>query len=156
MWDQIHSYETCIETGNEAVNIILSEKLSDCQEKGITFTPYLDGHLLDFIEPLDICTILGNALDNAIEASEGIPDPAKRIITLNVLSKNNFLSVSVCNFFQTIPSQINGKLQTTKKDSFSHGYGMQNMQHTAEKYGGHLSYRIKEDLFTLDFLFPFH
>lgn len=51
---EIQPYETLVVTGNEAIDIVLNEKLSECQKKEITCVPYLDGHMLDFAEPLDL------------------------------------------------------------------------------------------------------
>ena len=75
-------FEALVSTGNEAVDIILSEKLTQCQQEGICCVPYVDGRMLAFVAPLDLCTIFGNALDNAIESCRAIPAPENRHISV--------------------------------------------------------------------------
>ena len=75
-------FEALVSTGNEAVDIILTEKLTQCQQEDICCVPYVDGRMLSFVSPLDLCTIFGNALDNAIESCRAIPAPENRHISV--------------------------------------------------------------------------
>lgn len=78
---QIAAYEDYVHTGNEFLDIILKDKAAKAREKGIDFSAQLDLHGSDFLDPLDLSTLFGNALDNAIEASEKLPE-GQRLITL--------------------------------------------------------------------------
>lgn len=154
MLTQIRPYETELNTGNQAVDVILNQKLALCQENHICCVPYIDGSLLDFMDPLDICTILGNALDNAIEACMKIADEQKRQIRIRISLKNQMLSLHVENSCEALPKEKDGQLLTDKPDASAHGFGIRSIRHTAEKYGGQLSYRVTEGQFVLDLLLP--
>lgn len=80
MEEEIHQYEAQNKTGNQVVDTILTGKNVICEQFGISMNCVADGMLLDFMDTMDICSILGNALDNAIECEKQIPDPEKRLI----------------------------------------------------------------------------
>ena len=80
MEQEIRSYEAQNKTGNEVLDTILTSKSLYCQQHHITMTCVADGHLLDFLETGEICTIVGTALDNATESVETEPDHEKRLI----------------------------------------------------------------------------
>ena len=80
MESEIRTYETQNKTGNSVVDTILTGKSMTCQRHEIELTSVVDGKLLNFIHVMDICTILGNALDNAIECAIQIEDKEKRLI----------------------------------------------------------------------------
>lgn len=71
-------------TGNDVLDTILSDKQLYCSQHQITLTIVADGARLDFIETMDICSIFGNALDNAIEGVEKLADPQQRLIRVAV------------------------------------------------------------------------
>ena len=81
---EIRSYEAQNKTGNEVLDAILTGKSLYCAEHGITMTAVADGHALDFMSVMDLSALFGNALDNAIEAAEQVPDPEQRLIVLSV------------------------------------------------------------------------
>ena len=79
---------------------------------------------VDFIEPLDVSTIFGNGLDNAIEASEKLPEE-QRAILVKAGKMQNFFSVLIEN--NCLQDSGNTKSRTTKNDDFLHGFGISNM-----------------------------
>ena len=145
----IEPYGNNISTGNTVVDVILGEKMAVCSEEHIVCVPYLDGHLLDFVKPLDLCTLIGNAMDNAIESCCRIPDRERRYIRLHSAAKEDTVVLTVRNTFQTAPDLQNGLPGTTKDDAKNHGYGLRNMRYLAERYDGFLSCRIEEEEFVL-------
>ena len=74
MEQEIRSYEAQNKTGNEVLDTILTSKSLYCQQHGITLTCVADGAALDFMDTMDLCSLFGNALDNAIESVEKLPD----------------------------------------------------------------------------------
>lgn len=64
-------------TGNKVLDTVLTTKSLYCNKHGIIFTCVADGTLLDFMDVMDICSIFGNALDNAIECEMKIPEKEK-------------------------------------------------------------------------------
>lgn len=150
---EIRPYETVVVTGNESIDILLSEKLAQCQQKQITCTPYLDGSLFEFADPLDLCTIFGNALDNAIESCVQIPDPADRQIGIKAMRRGDSVVLTFRNTFIRRPELKNGLPETTKSDRKNHGYGLGNIRYLMDKYQGELSCRIENQEFVLTLLF---
>ena len=149
LMESIEPYGTAVSTGNAVVDVILGEKLAACAAEDIVCIPYLDGHLLDFVKPLDLCTLIGNAMDNAIESCRRIPEKERRSIRLHASQRGNTVVLSVRNTFLTAPNLRDGLPATTKDDPGNHGYGLRNMRYLAEHYDGTLSCRIEDEEFVL-------
>lgn len=147
---QIADYEDYVHTGNEFLDIILKDKAAKAREKQIDFSAMVDFHGIDFMEPLDISTIFGNAIDNAIEASENLPE-YKRLITVKAERVRDMLLITIENNTQPGNHLTEG---TTKKDRFVHGFGIPNIKKTVEKYGGQCSFQQKERVYRLKILIP--
>lgn len=89
-------YESYYQTGNETLNVLLRDKARIAREKSIDFSAIVHFEDGKFLEPLDISTIFGNALDNAIEASEKLP-PDRRMITVKTSRVGDGLMILVEN-----------------------------------------------------------
>lgn len=148
----IEPYGAEIATGSSVLDVILSEKLSLCAQKQIVCVPYLDGALLRFMKPLDLCTLVGNAMDNAIESCAKIADPARRLIHLHTVKRGETVLFTVRNTFDRRPELKNGLPMTTKADAANHGYGLRNMRYVTEQYGGVLTCGIEGEEFVLKVL----
>ena len=148
---QVAMYEDYVHTGNDILDIILKEKSELAREKSIAFSVTSDLNGVDFIEPLDISTIFSNALDNAIEASEKLPEE-QRAILVKAGKMQNFFSVLIEN--NCLQNSENTNIRTTKSDDFLHGFGISNMRKAAEKYGGQLTIKYEKGTFTLKILIP--
>ena len=154
MEQEIRSYEAQNKTGNEVLDTILTSKSLYCQQHGITLTCVADGAALDFMDTMDLCSLFGNALDNAIESVEKLPDSEQRLIHLVVARKKSFVWIRVENTYDGA-FQADGNLpKTTKSDARYHGYGLKSIYDTAEKYGGTAEITTQENQFTLKVLFP--
>ena len=151
---QIADYEDYIHTGNDFLDIIIRDKAEKAREKHIDFSAAIDIGGADFIEPLDISTLFGNSIDNAIEASEKLPEN-QRVIAVKAGRVNDFVSILIeNNCVEKQAADKAGKHRTTKADSFLHGFGIANMEKTAEKYGGTCTTRQEDGKFTLKILLP--
>ena len=148
----IEPYSKMIATGNEAIDVILNEKLTICFQKEIICIPYIDGKAFSFVKPLDLCTLLGNALDNAIESCIRIPEKEHRIIRVFSVTRGDSVLLELRNTFLIKPELHNGMPATTKADKRNHGYGLQNMSAVAEQYSGSINCRIEGDEFILSIL----
>lgn len=154
MEQEIRSYEAQNKTGNEVLDTILTSKSLYCQQHGITLTCVADGAALDFMDTMDLCSLFGNALDNAIESVEKLPDSEQRLIHLVVARQKSFLWIRVENTYDGA-FQADGTLpKTTKTDARYHGYGLKSIYDTAEKYGGTAEISTQEKCFTLKVLLP--
>lgn len=148
---QVAMYEDYEHTGNDILDIILKEKSETAREKHIALSVAVDLNGVDFIEPLDISTIFGNGLDNAIEASEKLPEE-QRAILVKVGRVQNFFSVLIEN--SCLQNREYTKQRTAKSDDFLHGFGISNMRKAAEKYDGQLTIKCENEKFTLKILIP--
>ena len=147
---QIASYEDYIHTGNDFLDIIIRDKAEKAREKHIDFSAFVDFRDADFIEPLDISTLFGNGIDNAIEASEKLPEE-QRVILVKAGRIQNFVSILIEN--NCLDEAYAGG-ETTKADKFLHGFGISNMQKAAEKYSGTCTTTQANGKFTLKILLP--
>lgn len=147
--DSINIYDSEIKTDNPALNALLNEKGLTCLSKGINFTKIVDGNALSFMNSVDLYTLLGNMLDNAVEASEKVEDGQKRVISLNIHKAGGFVVLRMDNYCNEPPAMKNGIPVTSKSDKNYHGYGVKSIRHVAEKYGGSVSLNVSENIFTV-------
>lgn len=148
--EQIAGFENYYHTGNNFLDIIIRDKAKKAQERQIDFSASLQFEAGSFIEPLDISAIFGNALDNAIEACEKLPENM-RMITVKASRIHDMLSVAVEN---TTAADLPAARRTTKKDTFLHGFGLLNIKKAVEKYGGQCTTKTENGLFTLKLIIP--
>ena len=150
----IEVYESRHKTGNAVLDTVLSGKGMVCAQNGIEFLSYADASRLGFMDTMDICSVFGNALDNAIENAEKVDEPEKRQIKLYVYNQNQFILIRVENYFKGDLQYEDGSLKTTKKHAQFHGYGVKSIMQIAEKYGGNATFSTEDDLFRLILLIP--
>ncbi len=153
--DLISIYDTSIRTGNDALDIILTEKSLLCHEKGITLTCLADGGCISFMKSGEVYALFGNILDNAIEAVMKVDEPAKRCINLHVDRKNGMTVISSDNYYAgELSLGADGLPVTTKADGVNHGFGMKSIRALAENYGGMLRVSASEGIFRLSIVIP--
>lgn len=150
----IQAYEVQNKTGSRVLDTVLTGKSLYCQNHGIELLVVADGKLLSFMDVMDICTVFGNALDNAIECELKIPDKSKRIIRLVLTAQKQFLLLTVENYCPFLPNFRDGLPTSTKGDSVNHGFGLKSIRYTAQKYGGSITTGVEDDWFVLKMLIP--
>lgn len=148
--NQIREYEAYQHTGNEFLDIIIRDKAKKAREKKIDFSAAISFESGSFIELLDISTIFGNALDNAIEASEKLPEEL-RLVTIKANRTHELLLITVTNnaLSDTVSTE-----RTSKADRFVHGFGLPNIKKAVQKYGGQCSTKSESGTFTLTIMIP--
>ncbi len=151
---EVDVYDSAVKTGNDALDVILTEKHLICQRERITLSCIADGKSIQFIKPADLYALFGNALDNAIEAVRAVPRQDKWSISLMVRRSGDMASIHVENYFAGSIGFKDGMPLTTKEDGRPHGYGMKSMRMMAERYGGTLTCRTQDDIFHLNILIP--
>jgi len=147
-------YDRFAKSGNEDLDIILAEKGMLCEEKGIKLQCMADGRRLAFLKTEDLYALMGNALDNAIEAAVQEETPGRRVISFRVQGRENITAIHIENPCRTQPLLVDGLPVTTKGDRDYHGFGVKSMRYVTEKYGGALSVNWEDGMFCLDILFP--
>lgn len=152
----VTEYESCFQTGNRTLDVILTEKKLICQRDRIEFSVIAQGEALNFLRPGEIASLFGNALDNAIECEEKVPeqDAAKRCIALNVFERRSLLCIRIENYCTELLHIDSGFPVTTKQDRTSHGFGLRSIQYITEKYGGTMKVGTEQNLFVLTLLLP--
>lgn len=150
----INIYDSNMKTGNEALNLILTEKSLLCQQQNIKLTCLADCNKLGFISNEDLYSLFGNAIDNAIEAVVKINDPDKRNINLIVRNVHSFVSITIENYYTgNIVLNADGLPKNTKSNKDYHGFGTKSIKMIVNKYHGDLKITTKKNIFTLAILF---
>jgi hypothetical protein len=146
-------YGSMIKTGNDALDVVLTEKSLTCSKNNIVLTYIVDGEKLNFMSTSNIYSLFGNAIDNAIEYLLKI-NSDKRFIRLYAKNVNNMISIHIENYFEGNIEYNNGLPKTTKKDVGFHGYGTLSMKKIVESYNGEMFIKTKSNLFIVDILLP--
>lgn len=153
---QFEGYETQVRTGNPTVDAIMSEKIQRACSDGIRFNVCLDLSRLSFIKTVDMVTIFGNAVDNAIEALKKTEGGDKYLYIKSSNFANNVI-IKFENRFDGTVELRGGEPVTSKKDAEMHGIGIKSIRNTVSRYGGTVS--VKADntnkMFTLLIMIPF-
>lgn len=149
----IRIFDSFFKTGNEYLDLVLTEKSLLCQSEKIVLTCSADGAALGFMSPTDIYSFFGNALDNAIECQQSCPEHL-RSISVSVCRQNSgFVSIVIKNFSQSRPEFRNGIPKTSKLDENYHGFGTKSMRYIIQDlYGGNLLMRQEGDAFIVSAL----
>lgn len=139
---------TIIETGNPALDAMLSTKKAVADSKNIDFNTRIQIPENLNINSADLCVIFGNALDNAIEACERTKR-ADAVIDLDITYNANVL---YCKIINTSPLPEENKRKTSKTDKFNHGFGLENIKTALSKYRSEPAITHFGDKFTLSFI----
>lgn len=122
-----------ISTDNNAINYIINEKIKNSQKYNIDFKCIIQGNLKESISTTDLTIVIGNLLDNAIEASLKTND---RHIQIKIIKDDYKLVISVSNTYNGTILEKKGNIISTKKDKNKHGYGISNIKLICNKYHG--------------------
>ena len=131
-------------TGNKIIDVIIHQKSEICRNKGINFTFSPNNIKFEFVDETDICCILSNLLDNAVESAE---KSSERKLNVEFFSHadRNMLFIEIENSCDNEPNMKNGHLLTAKKDKSKHGIGLYSVEKTVKKYNGELYFNYSED-----------
>lgn len=151
--DCLDIYDSIVETGNDALDIVISEKVLVCRKNDIAFSYIVDGKLLSFMNTVDIASLFGNALDNAIERQR-FENADNRFINLSITKKNGFIYIHTDNYCSEEMEFEGGMPLTTKKKDGYHGFGTKSIGSIVDKYGGEVIMSIDDNVFNLDALIP--
>ncbi|MCC8044595.1 MAG: GHKL domain-containing protein [Clostridiales bacterium] len=154
MRQEIEAYECMQKTGSRILDILLSERMHECQQKGIRLIPYIDARQIEFIQVTDLCVIFGNAMDNAIEATEQLEYVNMKEISVKIGISEELLIMRFHNYYEGKLHYDGKALLTSKSDSSAHGYGLESIREAAAKYGGTVAYDTEGNEFSLNILIP--
>lgn len=157
--NELYLYEGVFKTGNEVMDIILSETEMYCKEHGIDFVYIGDGSMLNFISENDLYSLFDNILHNAIEATEKINDQEERFIYFSIKKKANLIYVLIENSFineSSIVFDDDGLPISSHENQKIHGYGMKSIKLITETYGGNININVDNNKFKINLIFTFN
>jgi len=137
-----------IETGNIALDAILSTKIAIAESKGIVVNTKIQIPEDISVDPIDMCIIFGNALDNAIEACDRTEISNKKI-SITIICKDTTV---LCKVVNTAPMPKSSLLDTSKSDKQNHGFGLENIKTALSKYNANPTIERTDSEFTLKFV----
>lgn len=130
-------------TNNTALNILLSQKMKECNDENIDFQLYVKDIDLSFIAEIDVVSIFANLIDNAIESCQ-ISENKKIFLSINIMN-DSYIVIRIDNSADKEPTVINNRLSTLKHDKENHGIGFLSIQKSLEKYNGSLRWSYNKD-----------
>jgi len=149
----VNVYDTSVKTDNKALDTILSEKKLYCTMNDIKLTCIADGAQLSFMKDVDIYSLFGNVLDNAIEAVMKL-EPSKRVIGLIVKAQHDVISVCCYNYYSGELIVKDGMPLTSKANEKYHGFGVSSIRATTEQYGGNMAINTENGVFRVNLMIP--
>ena len=135
-------------TGHPALDAVINVKRTRALERQFQFDAKVTLPQKLSMDEMDLCIILGNALDNALEACEKMP-PGQGKIVLILRQSGGMLFIEIRNTFQEMPVSGSEGLITTKGDKRNHGFGLKTMEQLTKKYDGFIDYETNEGWFCL-------
>ena len=149
---ELQTIDTAVKTGNKMTDAILNSKISLARAKKIDVLVEANIAVELKTSQLDLCIILGNLLDNAIEACLPLP-PGERVIRVYMEMKGAQLYMSCTNAAAAGKRQKeHGRFRSTKGGG--HGFGLPRMDAIVARYGGYISRNSEDGAFTTEILLP--
>ncbi|QEH67510.1 sensor histidine kinase [Cellulosilyticum sp. WCF-2] len=147
---QIETLDMKINTGDTIIDAVLQQKCKEAQKNEVILE--IEGKFIGELplEPIDKCTIISNALDNALEACLSIPDPTKRRIQVIIGYNKNYIFITVENSVGEKIKINNNTIKTSKNNKKDHGFGLENIKTSLRNYDGYFSIYYEEDTFVLE------
>lgn len=133
-------------TGDKALDCLISSKMTMAKQEQIKTKVNIEYPHNTNIRSVDLAAILGNLLDNGLEAAKTAPKPL-RILNLTIRRIHAMLIIKVENGYGSAPIQKDGSLLTSKEDKAFHGWGLKSVQTAADRYDGIVQTDYKDGMF---------
>lgn len=138
MIERLAEYGKVCHSGNHTLDVVIDKYVTECELNNIAFEFDIKNNNLSQIEPYDLVAILGNLLDNALEAAEQSLD---KIVSIETDYRNNFSVIIVSNSCDKNPQFSNSEVPiTTKSNKRLHGFGLKSVRKTIKKYNGDIAF----------------
>ena len=151
--DDLTTVDTVLKTGNVMVDAILNSKLSLIKTKNIAVNAKAVVPAELKISEIDLCVIIGNLLDNAMEACLRQDEGEERFIRVYIGTLKQQLYLCVTNSVGGEVKKV-GRTYLSTKDSTTHGYGLMRIDRLADKYGGYVNRQNEEGAFATEVMLP--
>ena len=150
--EDLNTVDVVVKTGNKMTDAILNSKISLAKSKGINVIADAKVPVELKMSDIDLCIVIGNLFDNAIEASLALPEQ-ERLIRLYMDIKNTQLYMCLTNFTSVKKlKKQGGRYVTTKGEA--HGFGLVRVDDIIERYGGYISRNSEDGAFTTEIMLP--
>lgn len=134
-------------TSDDTVDYLINSKMATAKECGITFHAEVEVPRNINISGVDFCAIIGNLIDNALDAAKQNERPEDRRISLTIRRIHQMLVIKVENPYTVSIEEENGEIKTTKKENGLHGWGLKSAKTAAEKYDGMVRTSYENQIF---------
>lgn len=141
-------------TGNRALDVILSEKALMCERLGIRFICTADGEAVNFMKSHHIYSLVGNALENAIESLKKETDDSLKEISVSIVRREGMCIIKTTNYVKEEVKMREGLPLTSKDDKDSHGFGAKSMRNVVINYGGQIRFYEEDNTFIMLAVIP--
>lgn len=142
--------------GNDIIDAVINCSAAKAARSHIDFQYNVElSSSLSQISPIDLCAVLGNQVENALDACRKIPDSQRRFIQVSIRQNKSFVVIQVINSAYRNPFTADGRLVTNKEDSEFHGLGLKSIQDTVDKYNGYLTNSYENHQFQSEALLCF-
>lgn len=147
--DSVGSIGSMVKSENRTIDYIVNAKLSNIENRQIK----ISGNISDInrIKDVDLSIVLGNILDNAIEATEGV---CNAVIDLGFFDKNNYHNIICKNTISQSVLSDNPDLKTKKDEKLYHGFGIQSVKEIISYYNGMIDFYEENNMFCVHIMFP--
>ena len=150
--DAVDKYDNFVETGNPAIDSLLSNYNIIAIKEEIDFTFFVNGSLLNFMEQNNTISLFDNLLSNAFEAAL-LEEKQNRIIHFQIVNEKQMVMIVVRNYSSNAP-QFEGETPITSKDKKYHGYGIKSIKRIVRKYHGEAKFGYSNNFFVCRIIFP--
>ena len=134
-------------TGDETVDYLINSKAQAAAAGEVGYQVQVEFPRHTNLQSADLCAILGNLLDNALEAARQAAEKERRFVRLTIRRINQMLVIKVENGFAVLPAAKDGELITSKEENGLHGWGLKSVRTAAEKYCGCVRTSYSENIF---------
>ncbi len=141
-------------TGNKLLDGLLKQKLSPAMTQGIDVSTAIDFTEGSFIDNFDLCVMMGNILDNAVEACAALPEGSEKFISVSGGPTANYMLVEVKNSSARKAALLDGLPATSKADKAMHGFGLRSVKKVLERYNGSMDIEQTNDTYSITLMIP--
>ena len=143
-------------SGNDIIDAVINCSAAEAARSQIEFHYDVDlSSSLSQISPIDLCAVLGNQMENALDACKKISKAQDRFVQVSIRQNKNFVVIQVTNSAYRNPFTANGRLLTDKDNPEFHGLGLKSIQDTVDKYDGYLTNSYENHRFQSEVLLCF-
>lgn len=147
LYKPVSEMTSSVWTGDESVDYLINSKLAAAKKEGITVNANIEFPHNTNIKSADLCAVVGNLLDNALDAVRKNTAPEKRYINITVRRINRMIVIKTENPFEEGLIRKDGAYKTTKKEKGIHGWGLKSAAAAVEKYDGVIKITSENNVF---------